>query len=184
VVEDYEFHQFRSNHCILCLKNLQIVYKQPKDNIIRLSHDGKKTSFCVEMEKYLSLSINNTTDFKVICKACYRSIGMALKVIGQKKESLAKGRAIISEQISDGRTKRELPTNVIVENTDSRRRRRFDTSYSDTATVTNMFQNIVKQEGGQAKSTSREEVGMVVRIMNESNPLRKYQYQYCLLIFL
>ncbi len=120
---------FEETHCIVCVKNINVAYKNPIDNTIRLFKGYEKTSVCEGIENYLSVTISKEKDLNVICKSCHRSIGLALK----KKESLMKGRTALNEKILESRTKRALPTEV---NHDSNRlnprRRRIDLFMENT----------------------------------------------------
>jgi hypothetical protein len=75
VVDSGDLDEFRGTHCIVCVKNINVAYKNPIDNTIRLFKGYEKTSVCEGIENYLSVTISKEKDLNVICKSCHRSVG-------------------------------------------------------------------------------------------------------------
>jgi hypothetical protein len=132
VIDESELNEFRCTHCIVCFKNIVETYKNPTDCTIRLFKGDEKTSYCEAVENYLSITISKGKDFNVICKSCHRSISLALKITQQRKESLLKGRRAVHEKIRENRSKRELPTDVVITSNPRRRRLGLDLSIENT----------------------------------------------------
>jgi len=112
VVDNVEFDYFRSSHCFTCTKNIHNEYKEPADNTVKLFCGDKKKEFCKKLEKYLSVNVDSETDLNVVCKACYRSVGKAIKAAEERNEAVEKGRGIVNAKFRQIRTKRELPSDV------------------------------------------------------------------------
>ena len=98
-------------YCVICLKDITL-YKTPKDNVINLwSRDGKKTDACQQVELYLRSEINEK-DFKIVCKACHRSLQTDLKRHTEKEQTFLQGRKKIEEKYTRTKIKRCLPSDV------------------------------------------------------------------------
>lgn len=98
--------------CLICVKNIDEFYKQPKDSKILLwSNDGKKSIAGQNAELYLG-AVLGETDFKVVCKACYRSIQTALKNKSEKQNTFLEGRRTSALKYIRRQTKREVPTDA------------------------------------------------------------------------
>ena len=98
--------------CLICVKNIDQFYKKPKDNKIQLwSSDGKRSIAGQNGESYLG-AVLNETDFKIVCKACYRSIQTALKNKLEKQSTFLEGRRTSALKYIRRHTKREVPTDA------------------------------------------------------------------------
>jgi hypothetical protein len=108
-----------------------VAYKNPIDNTIRLFKGYEKTSVCEGIENYILVTISKEKDLIPICKSCHRSIGLALKTLQERKESLMKGRSVLNKKILESRTKRGLSIDI---NSDqlNPRRRQIDLSIENT----------------------------------------------------
>eukprot|EP00794_Sanderia_malayensis_P002024 gene2024-2301_t len=98
--------------CVVCSKNIDTAYKEPKDNKIQLwLKDGVKAPLCINIEKFLNVDLSET-DFKVICKACNRSIQTGLKNQAEKRNTLLQGRQLANLRYIRRHIKRQIPTDA------------------------------------------------------------------------
>ena len=66
---------------------------------------------CQQVELYLRSEINEK-DFKIVCKACHRSLQTDLKRHTEKEQTFLQGRKKIEEKYTRTKIKRCLPSDV------------------------------------------------------------------------
>ena len=153
--------QVSHKYCVICLKDITL-YKKPKDNIINLwSRDGTKTDACQQVELYLRSEISEK-GFKIVCKACHRSLQTGLKRHTEKEQTFLQGRKKIEEKYTRTKIKRCLPSDVDiaidsdtkkknVDIDDPRRRRRLIDSEKEQQ-PDNFLLNIVPEANGHGEN--------------------------------
>ena len=97
--------------CAVCSENLEIKYKSPKDNTYNLWKNGIKTDYCTSVEKYLNTSFSMDTDFRIVCKACYRAITNANKSQANRRLQLETTRKVLPQHLCK-QVKRGAPSDT------------------------------------------------------------------------
>eukprot|EP00794_Sanderia_malayensis_P016437 gene16437-18072_t len=99
------------DYCAVCMKDVH-QYKTPKDHIINLFHpNGHKTEFGQILEAHLDVELGDI-DFRISCKACYRSVKTAVKNKEQKRASFLRGRETVRLKYLSNKVKRGVPTDT------------------------------------------------------------------------
>ena len=86
--------------CILCQKD--IVSKRRHC----LFENNRKTKTCKDLEQCLSITIKQTTDFRIICENCKRSIDTDIKKQGVKRGKFQRGRKVAEQKYVRTKLKR------------------------------------------------------------------------------
>uniref|UniRef100_A0A7M5VF96 C2H2-type domain-containing protein n=3 Tax=Clytia hemisphaerica TaxID=252671 RepID=A0A7M5VF96_9CNID len=86
--------------CILCQKD--IVSKRRHC----LFENDRKTKPCKDLEQCLSITIKQTTDFRIICENCNRSIDTDIKKRGVKRGKFQRGRQVAEQKYVRTKLKR------------------------------------------------------------------------------
>ena len=98
--------------CTVCSENLEIKYKSPKDNTYNLWKNGIKTDYCTSVEQYLHTSFSMDTDFRIVCKACYRAITNANESQAKRRLQLETTRKEVLPQHLRKQVKRGIPSDT------------------------------------------------------------------------
>eukprot|EP00794_Sanderia_malayensis_P012386 gene12386-13662_t len=87
-------------------------YKTPKDHIINLFHpNGHKTELGQILEAHLDVELGDI-DFRISCKACYRSVKTAVKNKEEKRASFLRGRETVRLKYLLNKVKWGVPTDT------------------------------------------------------------------------
>eukprot|EP00794_Sanderia_malayensis_P002019 gene2019-2296_t len=71
-------------YCAICAEDIQLKYKNPKDLTINLWKNDNKTDHCRVVEDFLAKSFSRDSDFRVVCKSCFRAAQNFRKARDQK----------------------------------------------------------------------------------------------------
>lgn len=98
--------------CAICAEDIQLKYKNPKDLTINLWRNASKIDHCKVVEDFLDKSFSHGSDFRVVCKSCFRAAQNFRKARDQKVLQLESTRKEIVPLHLSKRIKRGVPSEI------------------------------------------------------------------------
>ena len=99
-------------YCAICGEDIQLKYKNPKDLTINLWKSDNKTDHCKIVEDFLARSFSRDSDFRVVCKSCFRAAQNFRKARDQKVLQLESTRNEIVPLHLSKRVKMGVPSEM------------------------------------------------------------------------